>query len=293
MTETTQTTDAETDHVLAERLKIIRLKQAGIDEASKIVYDLKERLKEAKDVREGRVLDLGDFIRDGSLPLFPDPENPKSPRDQGSEIRNPKSDESWRTIHLSELTDPIIKPAVLAKLANAGIETIGEMADKTASDKFDLTDVQGIGDKAAEDIHAALEAFWARWKDQQAQRAYKANIRDIPASAIKLPKGKTLFDYYCAPELAAATVENPAEVRAFEYGNVFYTITASDGTDKSAKTAEAYQLVPEGDYPGLPADFPYRKWEGMVVIVNDERRVMTGEVRIVLEDRDQGLGTRE
>ncbi len=288
---TGQACDAETDHVLAERLKIIRLKQAGIDEATKIVYDRKESLKEAKDMREGRILDLGDFIRDGSLPLFDRPE------DGNTGIPETEQD-GWRIIHLSELTDPIIKPAVLAKLANAGIETIGEMADKTAlataspdgSDQFDLVHIPGIGAKAADHIEDALAAFWERRKNQQAIEAYQASIREIPASAIKLPKDKSLFDYYCAPELAEATDDKPAEVRAFEHDKCFYTITASDGTEDGPKTAEAWRLTITGThYAGPirnrgphPTDL-WRGYEGQVVVVNGKERIMTDQVQIMLD----------
>ena len=66
---TDKKTDAETDQALRDRLEIIRRKQGDIDKAAVIVGDLKADLKTAKDSWEGKVVDLGEFIR-GEGPLF-------------------------------------------------------------------------------------------------------------------------------------------------------------------------------------------------------------------------------
>lgn len=69
-------TDAETDgaekaQVLSDRLVIIRRQQTEIDKADKVIADLKEDLKDAKDNWKGLVFKLGTLIR-GELPLFED-----------------------------------------------------------------------------------------------------------------------------------------------------------------------------------------------------------------------------
>ncbi len=282
----TQTREQAADPTAAERLITIRRMQSGIDDAAKVVADCKEALHDAKETWNVHVMELGDFIRDGSLPLFDRPE------DRNTGIPETEQDEAWRTIHLSELTDPIIKPAVLAKLANAGIETIGEMADKKTSDLPALTDIPGIGAKAAGDIDDALAAFWTRWTDQQNAEAYQASIQEIPASAIKLPKDKSFFDYYCGLVLGEET-GIPAKVDAFEHDGFLYTIASANGGEDAQKTAEAWALIPKGNYgppsrnAGPHPTDPWMGYEGRVVVFNDKKMVMTGEVRIVLEDSSQ------
>ena len=289
MTDTKQTCDQApgapdgvADPTAAERWITIRRMQSGIDEAAKVVADCKKAFHDAKETWSVHVMELGDFIRDGSLPLF---ENPQS------EIPNPQSAEPWRTIGLNELDDPAISPSILAKLANAGIETIGDLADKTASDAFSLTDITGIGPAAAKTVDDALEAFWGRWDKKQRCEDYFAAIEEIPASEIELPKDKSFFDYYCAAELAEATDDKPAEVDAFEHNGNLYTITAGNGNEEEHKTAEAWKLEPPDEYDGPTRNagpHPTYHWlgyEGRIVIVKNERRVMTDQARIVLDEK--------
>jgi DNA-directed RNA polymerase alpha subunit len=54
--------------------------------------------------------------------------------------------------------EPAAKPSVLAKLKDAGIETVGQLADYTK--EHDLSDIPGIGGASKEEIEAVLDPFW-------------------------------------------------------------------------------------------------------------------------------------
>jgi len=66
--------------------------------------------------------------------------------------------EDWRGVRLDSL-EPSAKPAVLEKLKEAGIETVGQLADYTK--EHDLLDIPGIGGASKAEIEAALDPFWA------------------------------------------------------------------------------------------------------------------------------------
>lgn len=51
------------------RLDVIQEMQAAVDVAARRVAGIKEDLKSAKELWEGRVEALGNFIRNGSMPL--------------------------------------------------------------------------------------------------------------------------------------------------------------------------------------------------------------------------------
>lgn len=64
----------------------------------------------------------------------------------------------WEAIELDEIFDP--KRAIRRRLGEAGINTLGQLAHYTDGETTELTDIEGIGPKAADDIAAVLEAFW-------------------------------------------------------------------------------------------------------------------------------------
>lgn len=70
---------------------------------------------------------------------------------------DPDDDESWRDVEVGELKIPT---GIVDKLIEAELETVGKLANWTASWKL-LTDIGGIGQAKAEKIEQALVEFWA------------------------------------------------------------------------------------------------------------------------------------
>ena len=68
--------------------------------------------------------------------------------------------EPWRDVPIADLGRFGLSPTIVAKLVDAGLGTIGSMADYTASEKR-LTDLPGIGPGKAEKIEEAMLGFWA------------------------------------------------------------------------------------------------------------------------------------
>jgi DNA-directed RNA polymerase alpha subunit len=88
-----------------------------------------------------------------------DADGAESPADAAAEwLRNgyPTDDESWKTVSLHDLTMP---GTTAQKLEEAEIRTLGDLAAWNDSGKL-LTDIKGVGEKAAEKIEAALDEFW-------------------------------------------------------------------------------------------------------------------------------------
>lgn len=68
-----------------------------------------------------------------------------------------KADGPWRDESLDNLFDP--NKTVRKALANAGIDTVGQLADYSASERR-LTDIDGIGPGKAQEIEDRLLSFW-------------------------------------------------------------------------------------------------------------------------------------
>ena len=157
-TQTVQETETENE-ILTSRLKIIRLKQAGIDEASKIVADITERLKEAKKMRESRIHDLGDFIRGGEMPLF---EGNKASESASAER---VTGDDWKTVRLDSLATPAISPRYLKAMEEntPPIRTLGELADwQSEKGDFWAKDIKGLGETGQDELVNATTAYWDR-----------------------------------------------------------------------------------------------------------------------------------
>jgi hypothetical protein len=155
---------------LADAAVEIAEAKAATKSAAKRFESLVERYAELKNSEPER------------LPLF-DRETPKpkpatestssQPSDQPSTETTPATESTpaetpevtpevdpngWRSVSITDLDIP----AGTAKLLiEAGIDTIGKMADFTATPNQRLTDVKGIGQGKAERIENAMIAFWA------------------------------------------------------------------------------------------------------------------------------------
>jgi len=76
----------------------------------------------------------------------------------------PKADGPWREVPLVDL----FSGAILKSLHQAGLKTVGQLADYTAADKR-LTDIQGIGPGKAQQIEDRLTQFWESNQDAPAE----------------------------------------------------------------------------------------------------------------------------
>ena len=83
-----------------------------------------------------------------------------------------REDESWRSAPISDLG---LTGKLPESLEDAGIRTIGDLADYTAAGKL-LTDISGIGQGKAEKIEKACEEFWER----QGRKSEEQRIEDGP-----------------------------------------------------------------------------------------------------------------
>jgi len=132
------------------------------------VESCKEALKSAKEELDlaHKAIDklIDDFNCD--MPLFDglpnstddvnDADGAESPADADAKVALTTDDESWKTVSLHDLTMP---GTTAQKLAEAEIRTVGDLSAWTESGKL-LTDIKGVGEKAAEKIEAALDEFW-------------------------------------------------------------------------------------------------------------------------------------
>lgn len=130
------------------------------------VESLKDDLKSAKQRYDDAVDELRDLIRRGpdAQARLPFPED-DGPRELGHvTITKPlttntstEPDESWKPTPIVELES--LPQPIKDKLLDAGISTVGELADYTSQGN-QLTDIKGIGAAKAEKIEAAMEKFW-------------------------------------------------------------------------------------------------------------------------------------
>lgn len=89
----------------------------------------------------------------GPIPEEPKPEPPiKTSGQQTLKAKGP-----WRKVKIDTLFDPT--RTVCKALADAGIETVGQLADYTGAGKL-LGDLAGLGPKKVEEIEARMVEFW-------------------------------------------------------------------------------------------------------------------------------------
>lgn len=69
--------------------------------------------------------------------------------------------ESWRETPIADLSAFGLSSAIVGKLTDQGVGTIGALADWTNTGKL-LTDLDGIGPGKAAQIEEALTAYWAK-----------------------------------------------------------------------------------------------------------------------------------
>jgi hypothetical protein len=142
-----------------------------LDERSAAVIDVLDtnrKFKEAKKKLERIDIKLLDVNRSlvEELPLFDraaltakNRTEPVAETSVAEKSAPARPDESWRLVPVAVLEGFGLSVGVTAKLKDAGLYSIGSIADWTASGKR-LTDLAGIGETKADAIEWALAGFW-------------------------------------------------------------------------------------------------------------------------------------
>ena len=134
--------------------------------------------KEVFEVEVGKLRSLVRALNSPPMPLF---EHAAAEREQESEQEasdsqeqdaeyspvasasgpGPDDDDSWRSVPLTEALQGCSEK-VLNSLHEAGLDTVGDLADYTVDGKRELTDISGIGAAKTARIEEAMVEFWAR-----------------------------------------------------------------------------------------------------------------------------------
>jgi hypothetical protein len=156
---------------IADALKLAELREFSrrIFEKRLRAEDASEAAKRAKKALEAEQDQLEDFLRrmddpmQARLPLAdPEANGQADPEPDPAD----ESDE-WRSVALVGLMPYGLTAALIGKLADASIETIGQLVDYTADGKKRLIDIRGIGEGKALTISDALAAWWKDYLGEQ------------------------------------------------------------------------------------------------------------------------------
>jgi len=119
--------------------------------------EAKKDASEKKDLFEGAVAELRQAVRKLTepMPLF----DGKNGQGNGQAPAAGQQDEAWKEIPLKEAL-PDLPEGLLAKLADAEIETMGQLV--AFQEKKPLDSLKGIKEKAIDKIEAAAAKFWEK-----------------------------------------------------------------------------------------------------------------------------------
>lgn len=139
----------DSDDLSKQHLARIRSVQRRIETIEQKLADAKEEVAAFKSDLKLANKELREEIADGTgrLPF-------KEPGDQAS-----SNGEAWRGAPIGELELPL---KLCNALADAGLGTLGALADYTAAEKR-LTDIKGVGQAAAEKIEKKLDQWWEKY----------------------------------------------------------------------------------------------------------------------------------
>lgn len=135
------------EHALCEQNTTFREAEINFNRADKQAKALKKAMEAEQSRLNGLVQNLYDARNGNFTPSLPFPADDAAPAEP----------EAWRDDLISSLN---LSTGTQAAMVDAGIKTIGDLSDWTASGK-QLTDIPGIGEGKAEKINLALDAYWA------------------------------------------------------------------------------------------------------------------------------------
>lgn len=150
--------------VAAMVAKVMEARFQAIDAESKVklrtelLKDAKEMAKEAASALRGSLSRLCDACQAEVEEKFKRDVVPSRTvsADGMKEVAVSDAD-SWKSVRLDTFG---LSQALLTKLADAGLETMGQVADYSSAGKK-LVDIKGIGAGAATKIEKAMDVFWA------------------------------------------------------------------------------------------------------------------------------------
>lgn len=173
MPETLEMPDTDTrpdipPDLAAESLARIADAEKALEIAEEEEKEAKIEAREAKAKRERLRKELHRIIREETSN---EPTLFNRPSTRSESFATPDDGDDWRSVPLNSLGLPA---GLLGKLAEANIETMGELSDWTDPTKNSgrekrLTDIKGIGPGAIEKIEAATTQFWAERNKRRAQ----------------------------------------------------------------------------------------------------------------------------
>jgi hypothetical protein len=158
--------------VLRANMEVCRLHIAHL-EAAEITKSAKKSWEAAAEGLQKLISRIGE-----KLPLFDRDEDDES--SGASATATNDGSEDWRDVGIDILSTHGCSEATVNRLDKYEIATIGDLADWTAGTgrlthtPKHLTDIPGIGAKAAEKIESALEGFWAVWPKTESKPAKEA-----------------------------------------------------------------------------------------------------------------------
>jgi len=184
-------TAARLDH-----LKKIETQAAHVAALETKFDGLHDAAAEAKKALDAAARELTDLILAGArpLPLFDTPPE--------TNAEGVPWGEDWRPTRLANLDNPRIPPALLLKLADAGIETLKQLAARDLAEAGPNR-IPGIGPVALGKITDAVDAYWKRYPHP----APTATLAEMPL----LPPETTLAEPEPTPEEPKA--EKPRTAR--------------------------------------------------------------------------------
>lgn len=166
---------------------------------------------------------------------------------------------NWRTVSVLELGKFGLPAKVAEKLIEGGVGTIGDIS-KLGENHLSLTDVKGVGEKAAEKIEAALDGFWKAWgpKDERASEG------DAGAPLADSPVGPTsgLTDDQVR-ELAQRLEGSKADAR--DAAKAVFGVDVSDGIVAHLHATAGLLKCPSCGEWKESADFPVDETGGSPV----------------------------
>lgn len=216
---------SELDHEIIERAKVIELEIAEKDSKIQKCEDIVEREKKTQKGLEAERETLVDALRklirgedaglnQPPLPFAAADENAGGSPEPAKPA--PVKKKPWRSVTIEELG------IGYDSLREAGISTLGRLADFTAANKK-LIDLKGVGQSKVEKIEKAVEKYWAENppEDDSAQIAVKVFSAKGGADATEIPPDAT---------------ETPAD---------------ASGETKLVQTIPASEMPPVGQVDGL------------------------------------------
>lgn len=171
-----QMTRDDPDSQAAQDLRRLAELKRELDELQAVAYRSAEKAKADKKAVEAQQEEINDFIDEINTPrpLFqgPAPERAPAPAPAPPAPAPPPEDDAWKAEPIDVLTGHGLTAKQVAKLAEADVSTMGDLADVP-----ELTAIKGVGPALAEKIADAAVEFHA------ARKAAAIDLEPVPEEA--------------------------------------------------------------------------------------------------------------